>query len=193
MSVWGIKFLFSFHCCLYSVLYIVELSKNSSSKNLHLAILSTVVVVQSLSCVWLFVTPWSAAHQASLSFTISGRLHKLLSIESVMPSNHSVFSFLQSFPASGSFPMSWLYSSGGQSNGASASVSVISMNIQDWFDLLTVQGTRKSLLHHHSFSNVIHYYYHESQLVGWLIWGGGAFYNLLNKSKPFSGTCVSAQ
>ena len=91
MSVWGIKFFFSFHCCLYSVLYIMELSKNSYSKNLHLAILSTVIVVQSLSCVWLFVTPWTAAHQASLSFTISGRLLKLLYIESVMLSNHPVF------------------------------------------------------------------------------------------------------
>ena len=143
------------------------------------------------------MTPWTTACQASLSFTSFWSLLRLTSTELVMPSNHLVlyrlFSCPQSFSASGSFPMSWLYSSGGQSNGASASVSVISMNIQDWFDLLTVQGTRKSLLHHHSFSNVIHYYYHESQLVGWLIWGGGAFYNLLNKSKPFSGTCVSAQ
>ena len=56
----------------------------------------------------------------------------------------------QSFPASGPFPMSQLFPSGGQSTGASASVSVISMNIQDWFDLLTVQGTLKSLLQHHS-------------------------------------------
>ena len=49
-----------------------------------------IFVVQSLSHVWLFVTPWTAAHQASLSFTISWSLLKLMSIESVMPSNHSI-------------------------------------------------------------------------------------------------------
>ena len=48
------------------------------------------VVVQSLSCVWFFVTPWTAAHQASLSLTISQNLLKLMSIESVMPSNHLI-------------------------------------------------------------------------------------------------------
>ena len=47
------------------------------------------VIVQSLSCVQLFATPWSAAHQASLSFTISWSLPKLMSIKSMMPSNHS--------------------------------------------------------------------------------------------------------
>ena len=50
-----------------------------------------VVVVQSLSCVWLFATPWTAAHQASLSFTISRSLLKFMSIELEMPSNHLVF------------------------------------------------------------------------------------------------------
>ena len=49
-----------------------------------------VVAVQSLSCVWLFVTPWTAAHQAFLSFTISWNLFKLMSTESVMPSNHLI-------------------------------------------------------------------------------------------------------
>ena len=57
-------------------------------------------------------------------------------------------SCLQSFPASGSFLMSQLFTSGGQSIGASA--SVLSMNSHDWFDLLAVQGTLKILLHHHS-------------------------------------------
>ena len=68
-------------------------------------------------------------------------------------------SHLQSFPASGSFPMSWFFASGGQSTGVSASASVFPMNIQDWFplrldwfDLLAVQGTLKSLLQHHSSS-----------------------------------------
>ena len=78
------------------------------------------VVVQSLSPVWFFVTPWTAARQASLFFTISQNLLKLMSIESVMPSNHliSVTCFSscpQSFPASGSFPVSRLFASGGQS------------------------------------------------------------------------------
>ena len=65
-------------------------------------------------------------------------------------------SCLQSFPASGSFLMNWLFASGGQSIEAEASASVLPMNIQlisfriDWFDLLTVQGTLKSLLQHHS-------------------------------------------
>ena len=52
-----------------------------------------VVVVQVLNCVWLFTTPWTAAYQASLSFTISWSLFKLTSIESVMPSNHLVFCY----------------------------------------------------------------------------------------------------
>ena len=99
-----------------------------------------VVVVQSLSCIWLFVTPWAAARQAFLSFTISWRMLKLTSIESMMLSNHHIlchlfFSCLQSFPASGSFPMNWLFASGGQSVGASASTPDLPMNIQSWFPL----------------------------------------------------------
>ena len=73
---------------------------------------SFVVVVQWLSCVQLFATPWTAAHQAPLSFTVSGNLLTFMSIESVMPFNHLLFapfSSLQSFPASGSFPMSQLF------------------------------------------------------------------------------------
>ena len=95
------------------------------------------VIVQSPSPVWLFVTPWAAACQASLCFTISSSLPKFMSIEMVMPSNHVVpFSYcIQSFPESGSFPMSWLFTSGGPSIGVSASASVLAMNIQDWFPL----------------------------------------------------------
>ena len=78
-------------------------------------------------------TPWAAAHP-------SQSLLKLMSIESVMPSNHLIFcvpfsSHLQSFPASGSFPMSQFFASGGQSTGVSASASVLPMNIQDWLPL----------------------------------------------------------
>ena len=75
--------------------------------------------VQSLGCVCLFETPWTTARQASLSITNSWRLLKIMSIELVMPSNHliSVFPFsssLQSFLASGSFPLSQFFTSGGQ-------------------------------------------------------------------------------
>ena len=73
-------------------------------------------VVQSPSCVHLFDTPWTAACQAFLSFTISWDLPKFISIESIdsMASSVALFSFcLQSFPASGSFPMNWLFASGG--------------------------------------------------------------------------------
>ena len=67
-----------------------------------------VVVVLLLSCVGLFATPWTAAHQASLSFTISWSLLKLMSIESMMSCNHLIlchpFSCLQSFPLSGAQP-----------------------------------------------------------------------------------------
>ena len=86
-------------------------------------------------------------------------LLKLMSIESVMPSNylilcHPFSSCLQSFPASGSFLMSWLFPSGGQHEGFSMSPSneysgLIPFRI-DWFDLLRVQGTFKSLFQHHS-------------------------------------------
>ena len=91
--------------------------------------------VQSLSYVVLFVTPWTTAHQATLSFIISWSLLKLMSIESVMPSNHFILChpplLPSSFPASGTFPMSRLFESGGQSIGASASASIFPMNIQD--------------------------------------------------------------
>ena len=97
--------------------------------------------VKSLSCVQLFATPWTAAHQPSLSFTISQSWLKFMSIESVMPSNHlilchpllllpSIFPSIRFF-----FPMSQLFASGGQSIGASASASVLPMNIQGWFPL----------------------------------------------------------
>ena len=95
-------------------------------------------VVQLLSRVQLFSTLWSAAHQPSLSFTVSWSLLKLLSIKLMMPSNHLILccplsSCPQSFPASGSFPMSCFFVSDGQSIGASASVPTV--NTQGWFPL----------------------------------------------------------
>ena len=84
-----------------------------------------------------FVIPWTAACQTSLSFTISWSLLQIMSIESVILYNHLIFCcplLLPSiFPASESFPMSWHFTSGSQSIGASA--SVLPMNIQDWFPL----------------------------------------------------------
>ena len=107
-------------------------------KLLTARIKNTTVAVQSLSCVWLFETPWTAAHQASLSFTISQSLLKLMSIESVMPSNHLILChpllFLPSAsPSIGTSPMSQLFTSGGQSIGASA--LVLPMTIQGYFPL----------------------------------------------------------
>ena len=92
----------------------------------------------SLSHIQFFVTPWTAAHQASLLFINSRGLLKLMSIESIMPSNYPILScsllFLCSiFPSMRVFSMSQLFASGGQSMGVSA--SVLPMNIQDWSPL----------------------------------------------------------
>ena len=118
--------------------------------------------VQSLSCVLLFVTPWAAAHQASLSITDSWILLKLMSIESVMPSTHlilwhSLLLLLAIFPSIRVFssesvlqirwPKYWSFSfSISPSNEYSGLISFRT----DWFGLLAVQGTLKSLLQHHS-------------------------------------------
>ena len=121
--------------------------------------------VQSLSCVWLFATPWTAAYQASLSITNSQTCsNSCLSGQWCLPTiSSSVIPFfsLQYLPASGSFPMSQFFASGGQSIGASASVSVLPMNIQDWFPLgltgwiSTVQGTLQSLQHYSSKASIL--------------------------------------
>ena len=114
------------------------------------------VSVQSLSRVWLFVTPWAAICQASLSITNSWSSLRLTSIKSVMSSSHLILccpfsSSLQSYLASGSFQMSHLFTSGGQSIGVLASVQSFQWTFRtdlfrmDWLDLLTVQGTLKSL------------------------------------------------
>ena len=93
--------------------------------------------VQSLSLVRLFATPWTAVLQASLSFTISQSLLRLMSIESVMPSNHLIlcrplFLLPSIFPSIRVFSKSPFFTSGGQNIGASASASMLAMNIQDW-------------------------------------------------------------
>ena len=110
----------------------------------------SVSLVQFPSRVRLFTTPWIIARQASLSITNSQSLLKLRSIESVMPSNHLILcrhfsSCLQSFPASGSFKMSQLFTSAGQSIGVSASTSILPMNTQDrsplgWTGCISLQS-----------------------------------------------------
>ena len=120
------------------------------------------VVVQSLSCVQLFATPWTAACQASLSFTIFWSLLKLICIELVMPSNHlilhrpflllpSVCSSLRVFSNESALCFRWAkYQSFSFSISSSNEYSgLISFRI-DWFDLLAVQVSLKSFLQHHS-------------------------------------------
>ena len=117
--------------------------------------------VQSLSHVWPFATPWTAAHQASLSITNSQSLLKLMSIESVMPSNHLIlchFFLLPSiFPSIRVFsnesvlrirqPMYWSFSF--SISPSNEYTGLISFRMY-WFDPLAVQGTLRSLLQHHS-------------------------------------------
>ena len=97
--------------------------------------------IQSLSCVWLFATQWTAVRQASLSVTNSWSLLKLMSMESVMPSNHlilcqplllllSVFPSIRVFSIESVLCIRWP-----EYWGVSASASVLPMNIQDWFPL----------------------------------------------------------
>ena len=117
--------------------------------------------VQSLSCVRLFATPWTAAHQASLSITNSQSLLKLRSIESVMPSNRlipypfllptSIFSSIRVFSNESVLHIRWpKYWSFSFSISPSIEYSGLISFRMDWLDVLRVQGTLKSLLQHHS-------------------------------------------
>ena len=121
-----------------------------------------VIVVQSLSYVQLFVTPWTAACQASLSFTISQNLLRLMSFESVMPSNHlilfhpllslaSILPSIRVFSRESAlcirWPKDWSFSF--SISPSNEYTGLISFKI-NWFDFLAVQGTLKSLLQHHS-------------------------------------------
>ena len=119
---------------------------------------SSLSPVQSLSHVWLFVTPWTAAHQASLSFTISQSLLKLMSIELIMPSNHlilchplhllpSIFPSIRVFSSESALCIKWPKYWSFSISPSSKYSGLISFTI-DWFDLFAVQGTLKSLLHH---------------------------------------------
>ena len=118
--------------------------------------------VQSLSCVWLFVAPWIAARQASLSITNSWSSLKLMSIESVMPSSYlilccpllllppippSIMVFSNESTLCMRWPKYWSFSFG--MSPSNEHPGLISFRM-DWLDLLAVQGTLKSLLQHHS-------------------------------------------
>ena len=118
--------------------------------------------VQSLSRVWLFVTPWITTHQASLSITNSRSLLKLMSIESVMPSSHLILCRLlrllppippsiRVFSNESTLPVRWpKYWSFSFSISPSNEHPGLICFRMDWLDLLAVQGTLKSLLQHHS-------------------------------------------
>ena len=118
--------------------------------------------VQSLSRVRLFVTPWTAAHQASLPITNSQRPPKLMSIESVMPSNHlilcrpllllpSIFSSIRTLTNESALCIRWskYWSFSFKISPTNEHPGLISFRM-DWLDLFAVQGTLKSLLQHHS-------------------------------------------
>ena len=119
--------------------------------------------VQSLSCVWLFVTPWTTAHQASLSITSSRSLLKHISIELVMPSNHlilccpllllpSIFPSIRLFSKESVLHIRWpkYWSFSFNISPSNEHPGLISFRM-DKLDLLAVQGTLKSLLQHHSY------------------------------------------
>ena len=118
--------------------------------------------VQLLSHVWLFVTPRTAACQGSQSITNSQSLLKFMSIESLMPSNYLILCWPLLFPPS-IFPSIWVFSNESALHIRWPKYWSFSFNISssnehpgltsfrmDWLDLLAVQGTLKSLLHHHS-------------------------------------------
>ena len=118
--------------------------------------------VHSLSRIQLFATPWTAAHQASLSITNSQSLPKLMSIELVMPSNHlilchplllptSIFPSIRVFSNESVLHIRWpkYWSFSFNISPSSECSGLISFRM-DWLDLLAVQGTLKSLLQHHS-------------------------------------------
>ena len=128
---------------------------------LFLSLLSSTVSVQSLSHIRLFVTPWTAAHQTSLSIANSWGLPTLMSIESVMPSNHlifcrpllllpSIFPSIRVFSNESALHMRWPKYWSFSFNISPSNEHPGLIFRMDWLDLLAVQGTLKSLLQHHS-------------------------------------------
>ena len=118
------------------------------------------LIAQLISRVQLFVTPWTAAHQPSLTFTISRSFLKRMSIKSVMPSNHlilcrpllllpSVFASIRVFSSESALLIRWPKYWSLSISPASEYSGLISFRM-DWFDLLAVPGTLKRVLQHHS-------------------------------------------
>ena len=142
--------------CIYTY---ISLCRTAEINNIVNQLFSS---VQSLSCVWLFVTPWTTARQASLSITNSQSWLKLISIESVMPSNNpilcgpllllsSIFPSIRVFSNESVLHIRWpkywsLSFNISPSNGHSGLISFR----MGWLDLLAVQGTLKSHVQYHS-------------------------------------------
>ena len=147
-----------------AILYISQGSseKQNTHTHTHTYIYTYISSVQSFSLVWLFATPWTTASQASLSITNSLSLLKLMSIESVMPSNYpilchpllllpSIFPSIRVFSNESVLHIRWTkYWSFSFSISPSNEYSGLISFRMDWLDLLAVQGTLKSLLQHHS-------------------------------------------
>ena len=144
-----------------------KISSNFCGVSFQPVLVCSFVIVQSLTHVQIFVTPWTAAHQASLSLTISWSLLNLMSAESVMPSNHlilccplllpsSIFPSIPVFSNESALYIRWpkYWSIGFNISPSNEHPGLISFRI-DWFDLLVIQGTLKNLLQHHSLKALI--------------------------------------
>ena len=156
-----------FLCFLVSKPYCIAWSSLQVGVCSHMKEFWPLSSVQSLSHVWMFAAPWTAAYRASLSITSSQKLLKLMSIKSVMPSNHlilchpllllpSIFPSIRVFSNESFLCIRW-------PKYWSFSVSISPLNEysglisfrMDWLDLLAVQGTLKSLLQHHSVGQLL--------------------------------------
>ena len=156
MLSWMERFHSFYDCVIFHCIHTTSFSSITTLRRLPY------LVVQSLRRVRLFATPWTPAHQDFLSFTISQSLLKLMSIESMMPSNHftlcrpilllpSVFPSIRVFFSELALRIRWpKYWSFSFSVSLSNEYSELISFRMDWLDLLAVQGTLKSLLQHHS-------------------------------------------
>ena len=138
------------------------MASHSTQGKVQTLLKSYTVLCESLSCVWLFATPWTAAHQTSLSITNCWSLPKPMSIEFVIPSNHfilcclllllpSIFPSIRVFSIGSTLCIRWpkYWSFSLSIRPSNEHPGLISFRM-DWLDLLAVQGTLKSLLQHHS-------------------------------------------
>ena len=139
-----------------------EHQNKQNVKELYIKLFLVFSPVQSLSCVWVFATPWTAARQASLSIKNSRSPPKPMSIVSVMPSNHlilfrpllllpSIFTSIRVFSNESALCIRWppkYWSFSFNISPSNEHPGLISFRM-DWLDLLEVQGTLKSLLQHH--------------------------------------------